>query len=92
MTDTAEVELKSGRVQAPGCGHASERGRQIAKGGCRVCTRGLHSSTSWLNVSALCGIGGALRGCLVGVRGHEGVSRVYLVQDMAQLELNSGPV
>jgi hypothetical protein len=26
--------------------------------------RGLHSSTFWLNVSALCGIGGPLKGCL----------------------------
>jgi hypothetical protein len=26
--------------------------------------RGLHSSTFWLNVSAFCGIGGAIRGCL----------------------------
>ena len=25
--------------------------------------RGLHSSTFWLNKSALCGIGGAVRGC-----------------------------
>ena len=29
--------------------------------------RGLHSSIFWLNVSAFCGIGGAFRGCLVGV-------------------------
>ena len=28
---------------------------------------GLHSSTFWLNVSAFCGMGGALRGCLGGV-------------------------
>ena len=30
-------------------------------------TRGSHSSTFRLNVSALCGIGGAFRGCLGGV-------------------------
>ena len=29
--------------------------------------RGLHSSTFQLNISAFCGIGGALRGCLGGV-------------------------
>jgi hypothetical protein len=31
--------------------------------------RGLHSSTLWLNVSALCGIGGACWGCRGGVYG-----------------------
>ena len=29
--------------------------------------RGLHSSTSRLNLSAFCGIGGTFRGCLEGV-------------------------
>ena len=35
--------------------------------------RGLHSSAFRLNVSAFCGIGGAFRGCLRGVRGVPGV-------------------
>ena len=39
-------------------------GRYVANGG-----RGLHSSTSQLNLSALCGIGGARRGCVVHVNG-----------------------
>jgi hypothetical protein len=34
--------------------------------------RGLHSSTFRLNVSALCGIGGAFRGCLGVVYGVSG--------------------
>ena len=38
--------------------------------------RGLHSFTFRLNVSALCGIGGAYRGCLRGVMGYLGVFRV----------------
>ena len=32
-------------------------------------TRGLHSSTFWLNLSALYGIGGARRGCVALVMG-----------------------
>jgi len=32
--------------------------------------RGLHSFTFQLNVSAFCGIGGVLRGCLGGVSGY----------------------
>jgi hypothetical protein len=35
----------------------------------RVETRGLHSSTFQLNLSASYGIGGALRGCVARVRG-----------------------
>jgi len=31
--------------------------------------RGLHSSTSELNLSALCGMGGARRGCVARVQG-----------------------
>ena len=34
--------------------------------------RGLHSFVFQLNVSALCGIGGAFRGCLGGVQGASG--------------------
>jgi hypothetical protein len=41
--------------------------------------RGLLSSTSQLNASALCGIGDARRGGLSDVRGCSGVSRVYFV-------------
>jgi len=58
--------------------------------------RGLHSSTIRLNVSALCGIGGARRGCLGGVyrgcQGYSGVSGVYFVSETAQVELKSGRV
>ena len=35
--------------------------------------RGLHSSTSQLNVSVFCGIGGVLRGCVGGFTGCQGV-------------------
>jgi len=45
--------------------------------------RGLHSSTFQHNLSALCQIGGAFRGCLGGVRGHSGVFGVYLVSQAA---------
>jgi len=64
--------------------------------------RGLHSFTFQLNVSAFCGIGGALRVCLGVVsrvfrrcRGNWGVLgiyRVYFVSDTAQVELKSGRV
>jgi hypothetical protein len=54
--------------------------------------RGLHSSTSWLKVSALCGTGGAYKDCLRcvcgvswGIRGY----RVYIVSETAQVELKS---
>jgi len=44
-----------------------------ARGGGHIGGRGLHSFTVQLNVSAFCGIGGALKGCLGGVRGCWGV-------------------
>ena len=40
--------------------------------------RGLHSSTSRLNLSAFVGIGGAFRGCLGGVRGYQGVFKLRI--------------
>jgi len=40
--------------------------------------RGLHSSTFWLNLSALYGIGGARRGCVAHVKGVFRVCRVFL--------------
>jgi hypothetical protein len=54
--------------------------------------RGLHSSTFRLNVSALCGIGGALGGCVGGVYGVLGVPTVSFLSETAQVELNSGRV
>ena len=60
--------------------------------------RGLHSSTSQLNLSALYGIGGARRGCaarskgMQGVRGCVGCAGCFLVSDTAQVELRSGRV
>jgi len=55
--------------------------------------RGSHSSTSQLNVSAVCGIGVACRGFLGAVlevfRGVWGY-RVYFVSETAQVELQSG--
>jgi len=54
--------------------------------------RGLHSSTIQLNVSAFCRIGGALMGRLGGIRGCQGMSRVYFVSETAQVELKSGRV
>jgi hypothetical protein len=41
--------------------------------------RGLHSSTSQLNLSAFCGIRGARRGCVARVKGGYGVFRVCRV-------------
>jgi hypothetical protein len=59
-------------------------------------TRGLHSSTFRLNVSAFCGIRGCIYelffGCLAGGRGHQGVFRVYFVSETAQVEMKSGRV
>jgi len=52
VTRSTDAELLPGR----------RRAGAPARGG-----RGLHSSTSQLNVSAFNGIGGALSGCLVGV-------------------------
>ena len=54
---------------------------------------GLHSSTFRLNVSAICGIGGAFGcclGCLRGVGGYLGFFRVCFVSETAQIELRSG--
>ena len=52
--------------------------------------RGLHSSTSQLNLSALCGIGDVRKGlcspCSGGVRGCSGC---FCVSDTAQVELKS---
>jgi len=36
--------------------------------------RGLHSSTFQLNLSAVCGIGGARRGCVARVKGVLGIA------------------
>jgi len=51
--------------------------------------RGLHSSSFRLNVSALCGIGAAFRGCLGGVsgviRGIRGVQSEFLFQKRLRL-------
>jgi len=41
--------------------------------------RGLHSSTSQVNFSAVYGIGGARNGCVARVRGCQGVFRVCRV-------------
>ena len=55
----------------------------------RVRGRGLHSPTFQLNLSALCGIGGASRGCLGGVRevsgGIKGCLRCILCQKRLRL-------
>jgi len=60
--------------------------------------RGLHSSTSQLNVSAFCRIGGAFSSFLggvfrrsFGVFGYGGF-RVYFVSETAKVELRSGRV
>ena len=62
-------------------------------------TRGLHSSTFRLNVSAFCGIGGAFWDCLGaaygvlrGIGGYYGVSRVYAAWETAQVGLKSARV
>ena len=58
--------------------------------------RGLHLSTFRLNVSAFCGIWGALTVCLGVVYGVSGGARGYLgcisVSEMVQVELKSGTV
>jgi hypothetical protein len=59
---------------------------------CMAAGRGLYSSTFRLNLSAFCGIGGTLRGCVGCVRVHQGVSRVCFVSEAAQVELKSGRV
>jgi len=62
-------------------------------------SRGLHSSTFQLKLSALYGIGGARRGCVArvkgelgGVRGCFGCVGCFLSSDTAQVELSSGRV
>ena len=56
-------------------------------------SRGLHSSTFQLNVSAVCGIRGARRDCVARVKGVlagvSGCVGCFLVTDTAQVELRS---
>ena len=58
--------------------------------------RGLHSSTSQLNLSALYGIGGTSRGCAGAVygvlRGRRGCAGCVFVSLPVQVELESGRV
>ena len=58
--------------------------------------RGLHSSTFRLDVSAFCGIGGVIRGCVGGayevLGGIRGCLRENSVSEPAQVELKSGRV
>ena len=62
VTKTAQVEMKGGGETAPARdGEACEAQQPRA--------RGLHSSTSQLNLSALYGIGGARRGCVGRAKG-----------------------
>ena len=51
--------------------------------------RGLHMSTFWLNVSAVCGNVGTFRGCLGSVYEVLEDIRVYFVSENAMVELNS---
>ena len=81
------------RDNTPGSFSAGRAVRRVYTG------RGLHSSTFRLNVSSLCGIRGAFRGCLGGVygvlwgiRGYQGASRVCFVSETAQVELKRGRV
>jgi len=62
-------------------------------------SRGLHSSTFRLNLSAFCRIGvhsviiyEVLRRCQWGIKQNQGVFRVYFVTETAQVELKSGRV
>jgi hypothetical protein len=82
------------------CGQGEAQG-ETGQTSCLGCAAGrvLHSSTFWLNLSAFCGIGGVCRGCLGdvyevlrGLRGDQGVFRVYFVSETAQVELKSGRV
>jgi len=57
-------------------------------------TRGLHSSTFRLNLSAFCGIEvclgiaqGVFRRCQGGIKEYQGEFRVYLVSETAQVQL-----
>jgi len=49
----------------------------LRKGRLLDCGRGLHSSTSRLNLSAFHAIGGACRGCVARVKGVFRVFRVF---------------
>jgi len=73
--------------------------RPAAGGAAQVDTRGLHSSTFQLNLSALYGIGDARRGCVARVKGVLGDAGgcigcvgCFLVPNTAQVELRSGRV
>jgi len=56
-------------------------------------TRGSHSFTSQLDLSACYGIGGPRRGCVARVKGVlggvQGVEGIFCVSDTAQVELKS---
>jgi len=74
---------------------SARRGRtakEFLKSFDKVGLRGLHSFAFQLNLSAFCGIGGACRGCSRGVRGCQGVSRLFFVSETAPVELKSGRV
>jgi len=63
VSETAQVQLKSGRVKAPASYWSRETMAPMPS------NRGLHSSTVQLNLSALYGIGAARRVCVARVRG-----------------------
>ena len=76
VSDSAQVELESERVLAPGdrLSLLKLQGNPVVSEvpsyrKTLVAGRGLHSSTSQLNLGACCGIGGARRGCEARVRG-----------------------
>jgi hypothetical protein len=52
--------------------------------------KGWHLSIGRLIISASCGIGGAIRGCLGGAQWVLGGIRVYFVSETAQVELCVG--
>ena len=67
VSETAQVELKSGPESAPAWN--ASRGRCSMGITLMPEARGLHSFTSELNLSALYGIGGACRCCVAHVKG-----------------------
>ena len=63
-------DLREGACEnaALSCRAAARLRDSFAQGRASNTSRGLHSSIFWLNVITVCGIGGALRACLGGIR------------------------
>ena len=68
MTKTAQIKMGECKpLPGASCDRPSTRAAILDV---KPRARGLHSFPFQLNLSTLCGIGGALRGCLGGDRGY----------------------